>query len=232
MFSLIYNGETPEEHGTYITTRPSIPAPQPRGEFIEVSGVDGAFLDWDGTYDNIEIAVALNFVAPQADAYMARFRELKSWIRDSGELSFSDDPTVFYKVKQATIADNRRINKRGGHLTASFICDPYTYLVEGSYLMTAAEARRNPGNVNCYPEYLINGSGTITLTVNGNEFKVVSTGQAIIDTARRLVTDGGGVSIGATSTGNITDLFLEPGNDNTISISGGTVMVTPNWRYL
>lgn len=242
MFDIIYNGHTAREIGVAITTRPSIPAPEKRGKWVEIGGRSGSVLVTNDTYENIEIEVLMNFIAPR-DRVNNQFRRVKNWIMSHGdmtagsmELRFSDDRGVFYKVKQAGVTEFARRTKRGADLVATFICDPYTYLEEGLNEITMTAAKSNPG-VQCCPIFHITGGNNTAgvLRVNSNAFNFTGKSAGVyLDTENGRAYTEIGARLDDTVYGDYSEIQLRPG-DNTISVSPGatfTVKVIPNWRVI
>lgn len=230
MFYMTFNDISNEDLGVKVTTRPDIPAPTLRGEYIDIAGRDGSLFQSDGTYENIEISVALNYVRPQNNVG-DMFRRLKAWINGSGVLRFSDDTDIFYKVKYSGISANARRTYFGAELTATFICDPFQYYNSGTAEIEPSGTLLNPYYL-AKPIYKILGSGTATLTVNGNEFVSNFSGNIIIDTDLMIAYSENGTLLNANTSGDYDGLYLLPG-DNAISVSSGyTLKVTPNFRSL
>lgn len=248
MFDMIFNGKSTREMAVAVTTRPSIPAPQMRGEWVDLGGVDGSLLLTDGTYENIEISVPLNYVCPR-DKVGLQYRRLKSWIRGAGELSFTDDHEVYYRVKAAGIAEYERRSRIGAELQAVFVCDPYAYYKSGKYPIIKTFAANNTADSlyieNRYDEarpiYSVNGSlmanASFTLTVNGNSVSFLRD-RLTIDTQRMAVysdTDTPPGLLNNVADGDLDGLVLAPGT-NQIKITGNSVDLTleliPNWRSL
>jgi predicted phage tail component-like protein len=241
MFDIIYNGHTAREIGVAITTRPSIPAPQKRGEWVEIGGRSGSVLVTDETYENIEISVAMNFIQPR-DRINQQFRRVKDWIQSPGdytkgsmELRFSDDRGFFYKVKQAGVTDFSRRTKRGADLVATFICDPYTYLDEGLNEVPIASLEKNPGVKSCPIYHITGGNNTAgVLTVNSLTFNFTGKSAGVyLDTENGRAYTTIGTKLDNTVSGDYENIKLRPGS-NTIAVSGGafTATVIPNWRLL
>lgn len=243
MFDMIYNGRTCREMAVAVTTRPSIPAPQMRGEWVDV-GADGSLLVTDGTYDNIEIEVQLNFVCPR-DKVGAQYRRLKAWIQGQGELSFTDDLDVYYRVKAAGVSDFSRRTKRGADVSVLFICDPYTYFREGKNPVVNSYTNRtislfNPGAV-AKPLYHIYGGADYLpagIKVNDGEWFYLYTATDIyLDTERMMVYSGDGESLNASTKGDLATLWLPHGSNNIGVQAAGAgaaakVEITPRWRTL
>lgn len=241
---IIYNNVAGREVAVALATRPSVPPPQMRGSWIDLGAVDGSMLSTDYTYENITIEAELNFVCPP-DKVGIQYRRVKDWIRGSGELSFTDDPEVYYRVKAAQVGEYSRRTHFGADLLAAFICDPYTYLKDGKYTTSKIFNANNTGTILSmrnqgaisHPVYCIkNGSSSISakLNVNGNVFTVHRTDGIYIDTEKMMAYNASGVQNFSTS-GDFEGLLLAEG-DNTIKITNNSLAlkleVVPNWRML
>lgn len=229
MFYIDFKQQTNLQFGFMVTRRPSVPAPELRGEYVQVAGRDGSLLVTDNTYENISIPVDLNYVS-RPDKQLTSFRRLKSWIRGSGPLRFSDDPDVFYKVKACGISGNSRDHIVGSRCVADFICDPFSYFDSGLVPIS-------PGNIynpydKAHPRYIITGSGDCTLTVNGKTIDVYDIdGKLIIDSDLFLAFKEDLTAQNNNVDGEYEDLFLEEGM-NEVSIAGASLSIIPNWRQL
>ena len=164
----------------------------------------------------------------QPEAWGDAFRRFKEWASGSGELTFSDDTSVFYKVLRTEILTSERTSRRIGAFSVNFRCDPFTYLMSGRKKMTVAEAKHNPG-ILCKPTYYVTRSGNFTLTVNGKTFS--GTNSMIIDTEKMQATDPEGILVNTSASGEYSDLWLDEG-ENSISTNYGTLRIVPNWRTL
>ena len=244
---LIYNGHSCREIAVALATRPSVPPAVMRGDWIDLGSVDGSMLSTDGTYENITIECQLNYVCPPEKVGI-QYRRVKEWIRGSGELYFTDDPDVYYRVKAAQVAEYARRTKGGADLVAAFICDPYTYTKAGkepvskafSANNTAAElSLYNPGAI-AHPVYYISGGSSTKsakLQVNSNTaFTVNRTDGIYIDTEKMMVYNSSGAQNFASS-GDFDDLLIpDSALANSIKITNNAAAVTlevvPNWRML
>ena len=228
-YDFTFNDIRAWDKGVAVTERPSIPAPKKRGEYIEVAGRDGALLVTDGTYEPIEFEIMMNYVR-RPESVISSFREIKSWLTGSGKLTFADDTDVFYKVKNIEISDFQRRTKFGADLVATVVADPFTYYHSGTQEFNASDVEFNPYH-KCCPTYKISANGQISLNVNGNILTANVGGSCIIDTEKCLAYRGQALINTETQGANYEDLRLNSG-PNTITISGGTMKVVPNWRSL
>lgn len=233
MYGIQYNGLKDTDIGVLVVSRPSVPAPEPKVTTWNIAGRDGSLYSSDDFYDDIQIFVELNFMAP-VNEWAARARQIKQWLLDRKKdkrLYLSDDMSFFYKVKNVSVGEITRSSKRIGNLTPMFTCDPYMYLSTGENDYSADEVKQNP-YMTSHPVYRITGDGMCTLTVNGNEM-TANVGQNLtIDTDLMMAYRQDGTLQNTAITGDYEDLYLLPG-ENVISITSGfNLSVSPKWRTL
>lgn len=227
MYWIDFNGHRNREFGIEVTSRPSIPAPSLRGEYVSVAGRDGSLLITDGARENIPIDVPMNVVNRPywlGDSY----RRAKAWLRGGGKLKVFDDSSVHYRVKNVEISDNQRF-RTGQKFVASFISDPYTYLDSGLAEIEPGTLT-NPGDL-CFPQYRITGSGNAVLTVNGHSVTSKYSGVLTIDRDLMIAYADDKTVVNTATEGDFLPLSLQPGV-NEVSISGGDLTIIPNWRML
>lgn len=232
-YDFYYNGEPARGHGVYVASRPDIPAPERRVEYIQIAGRDSTLLSSDESYQDIDISIELGYVG-DADGWSERFRELKAWLLLSGggELQFSDDLSYYRRVKNIVLGTNERTSRRIGRVTPVFTCEPYEYLVSGKKALTEYKKILNP-YMTSKPIYLIEGNGTCSLTVNGQAVRATIGQNLTLHTEKMIAyrEDSGEMNNTAVE-GDYEDLYLKPG-ENSISITSGyTLRVIPNWRRL
>lgn len=228
MFYIDFNGHKNTDYGLVVTTRPSIPAPLPRGEYVQIAGRDGELLITDNTYANITIQVQLNYVN-HPNKLGESFRRAKAWLKGGGKLKMGDDHDVFYRVKASAISEHSRRGYFGSDFVAEFICDPYTYMENGTEPIQPGTIY-NPYDTS-HPIYKIYGEGTVTLTVNDRTVEANVGQNLTIDTDLFMAYREDGTLSNVSVTGDYNDLWLVNG-DNTVSVSGGTLEIIPNWRVL
>ncbi len=231
MYDISFNGTNCKENGVAVTTRPQIPVPLQRVEYVTVAGRNGTLKITDGTFEDVLVEVQMNFVR-SPKWWHETAREIRNWLVGPGILRLSNLFDWHYRVKQAGLTGIDNINKMGGQFTAQFICEPFQYKDGGDAFLPKDEVLINP-YLECEPVYLIEGSGNATLTVNGNQFKAnVTGGKIYIDTEKKLVYNEAKQNRRTQTQGEYSDLYLKNGI-NTISITSGfTLTVKPNWRAL
>ena len=230
MFSVSYNNESCLGYGIIPVRRPSIPAPEEKIEEIEIPGRNGVLTVSENLYYRISIQVEFNFMS-KPNQWAETYRKAKRWLSGSGELWFSDDHEVYYKVLYCKVTGTERTSRRIGNFTAEFVCDPYTYYKSGKNEIELESVIYNPG-VTCEPTYRITGEGLCTLTVNGYEFTANVGQEIIIDTNRMISYKNDGQMLNTDVTGDYAKLRLNPG-DNSLSVTDGFLAyITTEWRDL
>lgn len=228
-FDVLIDGTSCNSMGILCVKRPDFPAPQKRYNELEILGKDGKLYQDTGLYDDVDIPIEFNYM-DQVQNWGERWREAKSFFLGAKTLKFSDDSSVFWKVKKVYLSDNLRNSNRIGRFSVNFVLDPYTYLESGNGLYTAAQITENIYEL-AKPDYLIEGEGVCTLTVNGNEM-TANVGQNLtIDTYREVSyrTDSGANNNIAVS-GDYEGLFLPTGSVEISITSGFELKIRPNWR--
>ena len=231
MFDIEYGGIAADSLEVKISERPHIPTPKKRYKSISIPGRSGDLIEADGEYEDIEIPIKMNFIADPEEGGM-KYRKIKKWLLSGANvLVFSDDASVFFKVKNVSIDDIGRVAKVGWTFKALFLCDPYTYLLDGIREYNVEELIYNPYEV-AHPIYKIAGEGTCSITVNGKVITVNVGQNMTIDTDRMLAYREDGTLINTSITGEYEDMYLVEG-ENIIRVSKGfKITVIPNWRCL
>lgn len=228
MYDIDYNGTTGKMLGVAITTRPAIPVPQKRGEYVQVAGRDGSLFVSDGTYQDIQFEIQMNFVRAE-HFWHDTARRVRNWLSGSGILRLGNDPEWHYRVKNASSTQMDNISKKGAVFTASFVCEPFQYHDGGQVFMDVDQVSLNPFH-ECQPVYEIHGTGEFVLEVNGNEVSGTSDGVAYIDTEKMIAYKDSQTRV--VTSGDFEGLYLKNGQ-NAISINNGfTLKIKPNWRSL
>lgn len=233
-YTVRYNGITDKAVGCHASTRPSIPAPERVMDITRIPGRDSSLYDTDNLYSDITIPVTFSFHDQDPAKWGQIYRRVKAWIlsESKGELRFSDDDSVHYKVLSTRITSTERVARTIGRVETEFTCEGYTYLNSGdTYVQLAATI--NNEYATCHPIYRITGTGQCVLTVNGHEFSLAVSGGTVIDTDLFISYSlNDGVLANTTVSGDYQDLWLVPGA-NTMSITDGfTCEFMPQWRCL
>ena len=208
-----------------------IPFPNKRMNPISIDGADGDLYEDLGGYDDIVIPVNLDILDEKI--IKNRYRSIKRWLNqiEDNKLMFSTDLGYFYKVKKVEVPNNYKTVFNGlGEANINFICDPYTYDIDGVHEISLPPTLCNYGDVS-KPIYRIKGEGMLNLYVNDNLIKLNIGQEIIIDTDLELIYREGSIENNR-KTGKWEDLYLKPG-ENKFNWNGNfSITVIPNWRCL
>lgn len=232
-FTVTYSGITDKSIGCHAKSRPSVPAPVQKVKVSELAGRDGGYYDVENVYGDIAIQITFSFSQKNKLLWHQTYRAIKNWLLsgDNGDLKFSDDVGFHYRVKNVQIDSTDRIAWTIGEVTATFICDGYTYLDSGDTQINLAARIQNDYAL-CMPIYDITGNGAFTLTVNSKSMTGTVSTNLTIDTERMLAIQNGSTWVNTTVSGDYQDLWLKPGL-NLLSITNGmTCKIKPQWRCL
>nr|WP_296960690.1 hypothetical protein [uncultured Mediterraneibacter sp.] len=194
-----------------------------------VPGRKGTVTIHTGTYSDTTILCHLH-LTKEAEYLEQAYLRAKSWLKDTKTLVFSDNPSMFYRVKKVEVGKQNKVYGRFGTFDVTFTCDPGEYIVEGKKEYKISEIAFNPYS-ECSPIYKITGNGSCVLKVNGQQIKADVTKELTIDTELEIAYSDKGTKNTAVS-GNYENIHLMSG-DNAISITKGfDLKIIPNWRIL
>lgn len=223
-YDIEYNNETGKGHGVILYDYAQFSGAEKSYQISAVGGRLGELVGVDDYKSNLVIQCTFGIISPQ---FMSHVTVLKRWLKGSGALVISDHQNVFYKVWKVDYGDIERELRKFGQFTVSFTCTPYQFEKDG--LIPVSDIDYNPYDL-CRPIYTITGTGAFTLTVNGNEMTGTVNGSITIDTERMVSYNADGVSQNNVVTGNYEELYI-PHGDVSVSVSGGTLSIIPQWGY-
>lgn len=216
-------------NGLVITSIPPITMPPRKTNQILIDGRDGDIIEDLGAaaYDKTFTILLHNSYDP--DAVIAFFAA-------SGNVVFSNEPTKVYRYTQIMNTDIAKGNYNSIKVaTITMHVQPYklAYPAESTSWTTSSKTISNTGNATSAPRLRINGSGTVTVKIDGNNAFVVtmpSAGWVVIDSEKLDAYTDNNVLANRNITGAYEQLRLTPGS-HTIARSGGTVssMVLENY---
>ena len=223
-YDIEYNNETGKGHGVILYDYAKFSGAEKSYQISAVGGRLGELVGVDDYKSNLVIQCTFGIISPQ---FMSHVTVLKRWLKGTGTLVISDHQNVFYKVWKVDYGDIERELRKFGQFTVSFTCTPYQFEKDG--LIPVSDIDYNPYDL-CRPIYTITGTGAFTLTVNGNEMTGTVNGSITIDTERMISYNSECVSQNNVVTGDYEELYI-PHGDVSISISGGTLSIIPQWGY-
>lgn len=204
-------------NGLAIKELPSISKPAIRTLTEAIDGRDGDIVTKLGysAYDkNMEIGLYGNY---DIDDIIAYFNQ-------SGTITFSNETDKYYYFEILNQIDFEKLIKfRTANVV--FHCQPFKYEVgESAITLSSGDTIvENKGNIYSKPIINIEGSGTISVSLNGNQIFSIdmsNNSEITIDTSKLEAYDPNtSVLLNRIVTGDYDDFKLESGN-NTISLSG------------
>jgi predicted phage tail component-like protein len=237
MLSFLFGGKDSfQDFGIYVASRPHLPSPERRVTYIDVPGMDSRLRRDEGTYGDITLSVECSFLGDP----VSKISTIKGWLLGDGEadLTFSHILGRKYLAQVVNSVDFEIILRITSHFVILFNCQPFQYATENTTIVvtdSSGYVLSNPGTVKSLPNIKVIGSGSGSLTVNGQSVSFTGIDESVVlnselqetyqDTGMELI------SKNSTKIGDYPTLL--PGN-NTISFSGGitSLEITPNWRWL
>lgn len=215
---IIINGvNSLTKNGLAIKELPSISKPAIRTLTEAIDGRDGDIVTKLGysAYDkNMDIGLYGNY---DIDDIIAYFNQ-------SGTITFSNETDKYYYFEILNQIDFEKLIKfRTANVV--FHCQPFKYEVgESAIALSSGDTIvENKGNIYSKPIINIEGSGTISVSLNGNQIFSIdmsNNSEITIDTSKLEAYDPNtSILLNRIVTGDYDDFKLESGN-NTISLSG------------
>lgn len=207
--------------GLLIQSLPPVSKPEMRTQIEEIDGRDGDVITKLGykAYDK-EFSIGLygNFDVNEVIAFLA----------SEGTVIFSNEADKYYNFTQLSQIDfERLIRFRTADVT--FHVQPFKFsATEQPVVSTSSSATVvNSGNIFSRPSVTIEGSGTVSLSLNGDELFVLTmdTDDTITINAEDMNAYTGGILRNRAVQGDYASLVLPVGS-NTLSWTGTVTEVT------
>jgi predicted phage tail component-like protein len=206
-------------NGLAINEMPPITKPSIRTNTEEIDGRDGDIVTRLGysAYDK-EMTIGL-YGSYDLD-------EIMSYFNQSGTIIFSTESDKYYNFEILEQIDYEKLLKFKT-ATITMHCQPFKYEVNETpiTLISGDNIVRNKGNIYSKPIMYIEGTGTITISLEGNQvFNIVmgDNTEIEIDIEKlEAYNPNDGTLLNRIVTGDYDDFRLESGN-NTIAL-GGTI---------
>ena len=213
----------------YMPYRPAIPANKKKIEYVEIPGRSGALTVFNG-YQDRTLELPFNFY-DKTNVNKKMRTDVSPIMLNAKTIKFSDDPDIFYKVKNVEIDDLDRKLEVVYSYTANVTIEPFNYSVNGSNAVTITKSSSitNSGTYFSEPKITLYGNGNLSVTINSYTFQVNNvSGSVIVDSDLKMCYAGG-------TTKTMTGVFpkLDVGA-NKIKLSSNITkaVIVPNWRYL
>lgn len=197
---IIINGKSSEEiTGLMICSLPPISKPAMRVSAEEIDGRNGDIVTELGysAYDKeIEIGLSGNYDVDDVIAYF----------NTSGQVIFSNEPDKYYRFSIYNGIDFEKLI-RFKRATVTFHVQPFKFATENNdavFYSPDSVSITNEGNIYSRPELAIQGSGDISISVNGSEAVDISLGE----TQQAIIIDSEGMNAYGTKS-NIKNLEVD-----------------------
>jgi len=238
----IFDGVSSEDLHTYIQDRPLIHYPRRKVEWKSGYGTDGEIPFDEEAYENTPMELLLVVNGP---SLVKSRQDLMNVIDTRGtysEVEFYFDPGKIYRVMlgdEEIQFENKYFYGNAQAAKLMLTVKPYKYLIDSKeHSTTSKEAIiTNPTNYTSQPIIRLEGSGDVTIKVNGVEFKIRDMPNKLTINSERYISYTEG------ATGPIQNMnskivsreypLLKPGVNN-ISVTGSVTKwsIDPRWRSL
>ena len=226
----VWNNVDSRQMGVIVTSFPPIIRPPERVIQQVIPGRAGSLTLTEGAdiYENYikQFVIGLK---PGADA-----QAVIRWLRGSGEMVFGNEPDKRYFGRILAAVQFDKVGswklKSAG---VQFFAQPFKGQnpKEPDFTVSSATtALYNPGDVAARPLITIGSAGNVSIQIGSASMAITSAPAGL-----KIDCDAGVmVSSGALWTGSWTGEFLTiaPGNNAVTIAGGGTITVTPHWRWL
>lgn len=226
MLRIIVDGISSSKYSLSVYERPKIPTPSMRVEEIEVDGRDGSLTRKKG-YSDIEVEVELNIME---EILKPRLRQIKAWLLNAKNFSFSDDYGYFYKVKNVEIDDIENEIDCYGKFTVKFNCDPFVYSGNGE-LINELHSNKilNLGTYESRPYFKLTGKGDMYFILNNKRVDIKGVSDYVEIDSETFTCTRGSLNILAQMQGDFP--ILNTGENN-ITLGNCTLEYKTRERYL
>lgn len=224
---IILNGVSSQTiSGLLIQNLPPISKPKQRVEVEEIDGRDGDIITYlgYGAYDK-EFKIGL-YGSYDVD-------EIIEYFNSEGTVIFSNEEDKYYNYQIIEQIDFDKL-LRFKEATVKMHIQPFKYSAEDNQKVfntsgTTSISIRNSGNIYSRPVITITGTGTINLSLNGNQLFVINMGSynsITIDT-NNMNAYNGSTLLNRNIIGSYDNFKLNVGN-NTVSWSGTITQIEIN----
>ena len=241
MYRVEYNGKCNTSLYILVKEPPAIPSPEYDYDTVKIPGRDGDVYIEKKTVKDITIPISFTF-ACKPHRWQGVAREARKWLLGKGDrkLTLSDNQDRYYKVKHVVVNQTERQVKEVGEFSADFICEGRQYLFEGDRPLELTYTNGSSGQSthvwNPYevsmPVFIVSGSGTCRISVNGNVLEAEVNGRLTVDTQREVAYKADMSSANTNVTCDYETLALEPGDNTITKTAGFALQILPKWREI
>lgn len=159
----------------------------------------------------------------------------ETWLRGGGYVTFDTQPDLQQKARVINAVTFKRHSKNANYYTGDvqFYCEPFKSLTdeEDIEVTESGDTLTNPGTLPALPEIQIEGSGAVSISINGVTLIIPElTSGWTADCANKWICQNGVPQMNAWQ-GEFPEI---PVGESTILYTGNVtaITITPHWRYL
>lgn len=227
----IWNGVNSSEKHIIMNDRAPIIRPEERVNHVTIPGRAGELTQVEGEdiynsyIQSLTVSVAGKTNVPAAEV----------WLRGDGLVTFDTQPTLQQKARVINAVTFQRHSKNADYYTGDvqFYCEPIKSLIAEADIEVTSSGTTltNPGNLPAFPEIQMEGSGTVSIQIDGKTLIIPDlTSGWTADCANRWICLNGTPQWNAW-TGDFPQI---PVGTSSILFTGNItkLTITPHWRYL
>lgn len=227
----IWNGTDSRTKHIRVNNRVPIVRPEERVEHITIPGRAGELTQVEGEYIFNSYIQTVNLEVLGA-AYVPA---AEVWLAGAGEVTFDTQATLKQKARIINAVTFEKVSRNLDIWKAEvqFYCEPFKNLTdeEDIEVTESGETLTNPGTLPALPEIQIEGSGAVSVSINGVTLIIPDlTSGWTADCANKWICQNGVPQFGAWQ-GSFPEI---PVGESTLLYTGSVtaITITPHWRYL
>ena len=227
----IWNGTDSRTKHIRVNNRVPIVRPEERVEHITIPGRAGELTQVEGEhiYNSYIQSVSLEVLGA---AYVPA---AEVWLTGGGEVTFDTQATLKQKARIINAVTFEKVSRNLDIWKAEvqFYCEPFKSLTdeEDIEVTESGDTLENPGTLPALPEIQIEGSGAVSISINGVTLIIPDlTSGWTADCANNWICQNGVPQFGAWQ-GSFPEI---PVGESTLLYTGNVtaITITPHWRFL
>lgn len=225
----IFNEMHSDDIGVHILKLPGITRASERISSVTIPGRSGNLHESEKVFENYTKTVEC-LVAKGAD-----IDRTASILRGSGEIIFSNEPEKVYRVTVINQIDIAYAAKTFRNFLLQLDTHPFKFSsnpLDDEIIATSAVTFYNRGTFESEPIIEVFGSGTVTLMINGAQYKIKNIEGSVTINSEMMEVYKDNENKNNDFEADEFPIFQL--GENTISWSGSVskVVIQPNWRWL
>ena len=227
----IWNGTDSRTKHIRVNNRVPIVRPEERVEHITIPGRAGELTQVEGEYIFNSYIQTVNLEVLGA-AYVPA---AEVWLAGAGEVTFDTQATLKQKARIINAVTFEKVSRNLDIWKAEvqFYCEPFKSLTdeEDIEVTSSGTTLTNPGTLPALPEIQIEGSGAVSISINGVTLIIPDlTSGWTADCANKWICQNGVPQFGAWQ-GSFPEI---PVGESTLLYTGNVtaITITPHWRFL